>query len=61
MPTLIDPETLTSAHNPTGNNQKPYNLVFFDEFNTPSQLLYAADDSFWTAVDLWYWSTNNLE
>jgi beta-glucanase (GH16 family) len=61
MPTLIDPETPTSVHTRIGNDQKPYTLVFSDEFNTPGRSFYPGDDPFWTAADLWYWSTNDLE
>ena len=38
-----------------------YELVFSDEFNTDGRTFYPGDDPYWEAVDLHYWSTNNLE
>ena len=36
-------------------------LVFSDEFNTDGRTFYPGDDPYWEAVDLHYWSTNNME
>ncbi|CAE6351177.1 unnamed protein product [Rhizoctonia solani] len=38
-----------------------YELVFSDEFNVEGRSFYPGDDPYWEAVDLHYWSTNNLE
>lgn len=36
-------------------------LVFSDEFNTDGRSFYSGDDPYWEAVDMHYWSTNDLE
>jgi beta-glucanase (GH16 family) len=36
-------------------------LVFSDEFNTPGRTFYPGDDPYWTAVDLWYGVTRDME
>lgn len=61
VPTLIDPDTPSSALTRTGFDSEPYTLVFSDEFNTPGRTFYPGDDPFWEAVDLWYWATNDTE
>lgn len=40
---------------------KQLQLVFSDEFNTDGRTFYPGDDPYWSAVDLHYWGTNNLE
>jgi beta-glucanase (GH16 family) len=61
MPGLVDLATPTAALTRTGNDGEAYTLVFSDEFETPGRTFYPGDDPFWTAMDLWYWSTNDLE
>ncbi len=61
MPQLIDPETPDSAKTRTGYDKQDYVLVFSDEFNTDGRTFYPGDDPYWEAVDLWYWSTGDLE
>lgn len=43
---------------PDGTNLK---LVFSDEFSKPGRTFYPGDDPYWTAVDLWYGVTQDLE
>ena len=43
---------------PDGSNLK---LVFSDEFNQDGRTFYPGDDPFFTAVDLWYGVTQDLE
>jgi beta-glucanase (GH16 family) len=36
-------------------------LVFSDEFNEKNRTFYPGDDAYWTAPDLWYAGTQDLE
>lgn len=36
-------------------------LQFSDEFNTPGRTFYPGDDPYWTAMDLWYGVTRDME
>ena len=38
-----------------------YKLVFSDEFNQDGRTFYEGEDPYWTAVDLHYWQTNDME
>ncbi|KAF8905161.1 beta-glucan synthesis-associated [Mucidula mucida] len=38
-----------------------WTLVFSDEFEEEGRTFYPGEDPYWEAVDLHYWSTNNLE
>ncbi|KAF8755074.1 Glycoside hydrolase family 16 protein [Rhizoctonia solani] len=59
---LIDVDTPKSAYTRTSLlNGEKYELVFSDEFNVEGRSFYPGDDPYWEAVDLHYWSTNNLE
>jgi beta-glucanase (GH16 family) len=62
---LIDPATPESAYTRVGlskaNKGVTYDLVFSDEFEVDGRSFYDGDDPYWTAVDLHYWATNNLE
>ncbi|KAG9082147.1 hypothetical protein FRC07_014296, partial [Ceratobasidium sp. 392] len=59
---LIDPDTPKSAYTRTSFvNGQTYDLVFSDEFNVEGRSFYPGDDPYWEAVDMHYWSTNNLE
>lgn len=62
---LIDPATPEDAYTRVGlskaNKGVTYDLVFSDEFEVDGRSFYDGDDPYWTAVDLHYWATNNLE
>ena len=58
---LIDPETPQSAMTTTAVDGTELKLVFSDEFNTPGRTFYPNDDPYFTAVDLWYGVTQDLE
>jgi beta-glucanase (GH16 family) len=61
MPTLVDKDTPEAAHTRSGNDGEPYSLVFSDEFNVAGRSFWPGDDPYWTAADLWYWATNDME
>lgn len=58
---LIDPDTPDHAMSKTGENGDEYELVFSDEFNDNNRTFYEGDDPYWTAQDLWYGATQDLE
>ncbi|QRV77885.1 glycoside hydrolase family 16 protein [Ceratobasidium sp. AG-Ba] len=59
---LVDPDTPKSAYTRTSFiDGQEYDLVFSDEFNVEGRSFYPGDDPYWEAVDMHYWSTNNLE
>ncbi|KAH7322095.1 glycoside hydrolase family 16 protein [Rhizoctonia solani] len=59
---LIDADTPKSVYTRTSlTDGTTYELVFSDEFNVEGRSFYPGDDPYWEAVDLHYWSTNNLE
>ncbi|CEL58500.1 Beta-glucan synthesis-associated protein KRE6 OS=Saccharomyces cerevisiae (strain ATCC 204508 / S288c) GN=KRE6 PE=1 SV=2 [Rhizoctonia solani AG-1 IB] len=59
---LIDVDTPKSAYTRTSLvDGSKYELVFSDEFNVEGRSFYPGDDPYWEAVDLHYWSTNNIE
>ncbi|KAL8651257.1 MAG: hypothetical protein Q9226_004780 [Calogaya cf. arnoldii] len=58
---LIDPDTPKSALSKKAPDGKTLDLVFSDEFNKDGRTFYPGDDPFWTAVDLWYGVTQDLE
>lgn len=58
---LIDPHTPKSAMTKKAPDGSTLNLVFSDEFNTDGRTFYPGDDPFFTAVDLWYGVTQDLE
>lgn len=57
----IDPDTPKAAYSKKGQNGKEYWLVFSDEFNTDGRTFKEGDDPFWTAADMHYKATKNLE
>lgn len=63
FPSLIDSETPDWALTRTSftDGATEYTLVFSDEFNTDGRTFYPGDDPYWTAVDLHYWQTDDLE
>jgi len=60
---LIDVDTPAEAMTMTAFNDDNavYELVFSDEFNTDGRTFYPGDDPYWTAEDLNYWATGDLE
>ncbi|KAL9001955.1 MAG: hypothetical protein Q9188_005099, partial [Gyalolechia gomerana] len=58
---LIDKDTPKSAMTKKAPDGKTLDLVFSDEFNTNGRTFYPGDDPYFTAVDLWYGVTQDLE
>ena len=59
---MLDKDTPDDAlQKVSWNDGSPMQLVFSDEFNTNGRTFYPGDDPYWEAVDLHYWSTNNME
>ncbi|KAG4028894.1 hypothetical protein MFRU_018g00060 [Monilinia fructicola] len=60
--TLIDPDTpqvaMTRQSTFDGETLK---LVFSDEFNKNNRTFYPGDDPFWTAPNIWYGATQDME
>ncbi|CAK9780700.1 unnamed protein product [Cutaneotrichosporon oleaginosum] len=61
FPSLIDPDTPMDVRSRVGYDGKAYELVFSDEFNKDGRTFWPGDDPFWTAVDIHYWPTVDLE
>ncbi|KAK6462932.1 beta-glucan synthesis-associated [Scheffersomyces coipomensis] len=60
---LVDPDTPQEFHyrNSTVTEGEVWKLVFSDEFNADDRTFFEGDDQFFTAVDLHYAATNDLE
>ncbi|KAI5478155.1 glycoside hydrolase family 16 protein [Pseudohyphozyma bogoriensis] len=58
---LIDPDTDSSVYTKVGADGTELTLVFSDEFNTDGRTFYADEDPFFEAVNLHYWSTDDME
>ena len=58
---LIDPDTPDSERTKKDFHGNTWHLAFSDEFNTPGRSFYEGDDPYWTAVDIWYGVTRDLE
>jgi hypothetical protein len=58
---LIDPATPSHAMTRPGMDGDTLQLVYSDEFNTPNRTFYPGDDPYWTAPDLWYGATQDLD
>ncbi|KAH8804769.1 beta-glucan synthesis-associated protein-domain-containing protein [Xylogone sp. PMI_703] len=59
---LIDPATPIGARKRISTfDGSTLNLVFSDEFNDENRTFYPGDDPFWTAANVWYGSTQDLE
>ncbi|KAI8869959.1 SKN1-domain-containing protein [Ramicandelaber brevisporus] len=58
---LIDPDTPDSVKHKISADGAEYVLAFSDEFNTPNRSFHPGSDPYWTAVDLYYWGTEDLE
>jgi hypothetical protein len=59
---LIDPDTPPSAMTRQSTfDGSSLELVFSDEFQQPNRTFYPGDDPFWTATNIWYRATQDLE
>ncbi|KAH9837168.1 beta-glucan synthesis-associated [Rhodofomes roseus] len=59
---MVDKHTPTEARTKTDYvNGKTLELIFSDEFEVEGRTFWPGDDPYWEAVDMHYWSTNNLE
>jgi beta-glucanase (GH16 family) len=59
---LIDPDTPSSAKTRKSTfDGSTLNLVFSDEFNHDNRTFYPGDDPFWTAPNMWYGATQDME
>jgi beta-glucanase (GH16 family) len=58
---LIDKDTPARAMTMRGEFGDEYELVFSDEFNAQNRTFYEGDDPYWTAPDIWYGATQDLE
>lgn len=58
---LIDPDTPKSAMTRKARDGSTWDLVFSDEFNAVGRTFFDGDDQFWTAPDLHYEATKDLE
>ncbi|KAI4146525.1 MAG: hypothetical protein LQ341_002054 [Variospora aurantia] len=58
---LIDKDTPESAMTKKAPDGKTLQLTFSDEFNSDGRTFYPGDDPYFTAVDLWYGVTQDLE
>jgi beta-glucanase (GH16 family) len=58
---LIDPDTPEEAKTRTTHDGSTWDLVFSDEFAVEGRTFYPGDDQFWTAVDIHYAATEDLE
>lgn len=58
---LIDPDTPSDVRNFTALDGSRWTLAFSDEFNKEGRTFYDGDDQFWTAPDIHYAATKDLE
>jgi len=59
---LVDPDTPESAMTRKSTfDDTDLQLVFSDEFTKPGRTFFPGDDPFWTAPDIWYGATQDLE
>ena len=58
---LVDPDTPDDAMSKTAKDDSTWSLVFSDEFNAEGRTFYEGDDQFFTAPDLHYDATKDLE
>lgn len=59
--TLIDPDTPSSAKTRKAKDGSEWELVFSDEFSAEGRTFYDGDDQYWTAPDIHYDATKDLE
>lgn len=58
---LVDPDTPETAYTRKARDGSSWDLVFSDEFNAEGRTFYEGDDQFWTAPDIHYDATKDLE
>lgn len=58
---LIDPDTPDDVQTHTAYDGSKWSMVFSDEFNKEGRTFYEGDDQFWTAPDMHYAATTDLE
>lgn len=59
---LIDPDTPVNARTrKSALDGSMLHLVFSDEFNEDGRTFYEGDDPYWTAPNIWYGATKDLE
>ncbi|KAK6537547.1 hypothetical protein TWF694_011729 [Orbilia ellipsospora] len=58
---MVDPDTPDYAKTRKSVDGQTMKLVFSDEFNAEGRSFYDGDDQFWTAADLHYAATTDLE
>lgn len=59
---MVDKHTPTSARTKTDvKTGKTWELIFSDEFEVDGRTFWPGDDPYWEAVNMHYWSTNNME
>ncbi|CAN3373420.1 hypothetical protein DIURU_000351 [Diutina rugosa] len=58
---LVDPDTPDEYLTKKARDGSEWTLVFSDEFNAEGRTFYEGDDQFWTAPDLHYDATKDLE
>jgi beta-glucanase (GH16 family) len=59
---LVDPDTPQIAKTRKSTfDGSTLNLVFSDEFNKNNRTFYPGDDPYWTAPDMWYGATQDME
>lgn len=58
---LIDPDTPSDSRSFTAKDGSTWVLAFSDEFNMEGRTFYDGDDQFWTAPDIHYAATQDLE
>ncbi|AMD22184.1 HGL156Cp [Eremothecium sinecaudum] len=58
---LVDPDTPANANKWKALDGSDWELVFSDEFNAIGRTFYDGDDQFWTAADMHYDATKDLE
>ncbi|KAF5116714.1 hypothetical protein DV495_000943 [Geotrichum candidum] len=59
--TLVDPDTPQDAKSFTALDGSKWTLAFSEEFNKEGRTFYEGDDQFWTAPDIHYAATTDLE
>lgn len=58
---LIDCSTPQDVQTLVGHDGRDYKLVFSDEFEQAGRTFKEGDDPFWTAADMHYYATGDLE
>ncbi|CCH60253.1 hypothetical protein TBLA_0C04560 [Henningerozyma blattae CBS 6284] len=58
---LVDPDTPKNARSRKARDGSYWGLVFSDEFNAEGRTFYDGDDQYWTAPDIHYDATKDLE